>query len=130
MSAGINQFTNSLRAKLAKMESQRAEDSAIAAIIFAEGKIADSVLATYEAIYARMVADETPTMASSVRAVVSDVNLPSFAFDSSNFSTSNLNVYALVVDYFFAPSYLGFWIGGGFENWAGKVYGRESGSSR
>lgn len=40
--------------------AKTAEENAVAAISLAEGKIAEAVLATYEAIDARMTADETP----------------------------------------------------------------------
>lgn len=64
-----------------------------------------------------------------LRAIVSQVTLPRFVFDSSHFGASSLHVSALVVDYFFAPKNHGFWVGGGFENWTGAIDGKISGTS-
>lgn len=64
-----------------------------------------------------------------LRAMISQVNLPSFTYDNSLFSKSSLHVYALVLDYFFAPDARGLWIGGGFEHWGGTVESNEIGAS-
>lgn len=64
-----------------------------------------------------------------VRAIVSQINLPGFAYDSENFTKSSLHVYACVLDYFFKPDYHGWWIGGGVENWSGTVNGSSAGTT-
>ncbi len=64
-----------------------------------------------------------------LRGIISQVYLPGFAYDSANFTKSSLSVYALVLDYFFSQNYRGYWVGGGVENWTGKVNGNIAGTS-
>lgn len=58
-----------------------------------------------------------------LRAIISLVNPPGFAYDSAHFSNLSLHAYAAVVDYFFKPDLNGYWIGGGIERWLASIHG-------
>jgi len=55
-----------------------------------------------------------------IRPVFAKVNVPSFLYDEE-FDRNTLQVYALIVDYFFKPDYKGFWVAPGIEYWNGEV---------
>jgi len=51
--------------------------------------------------------------------------LPDFLLEE-DFNRNTLNVYAIVLDYFFKPAYKGFWIASGFEFWDGEIENKQS----
>ncbi len=56
-----------------------------------------------------------------IRPVIAKVNIPDFMFDTDAFNRNTIQVYAIVVDYFFKPDFKGFLIGTGIEYWDGEI---------
>lgn len=54
------------------------------------------------------------------RAIVTNVTTPEFMLEDG-FTNNEMNVYALVADYFFEPSVEKWWIGAGVEYWDGSI---------
>ena len=63
-----------------------------------------------------------------IRPVVAKTDIPDFYLDD-NFNRNTLNAYALIADYFFKPSFEGFWLGTGLEYWDGEIEDNFSASS-
>jgi hypothetical protein len=55
-----------------------------------------------------------------VRPVITNTTLPSFVVQDG-FENAELDVYAVIVDYFFQDGFRGFWVGAGAEYWQNSV---------
>lgn len=60
-----------------------------------------------------------------VRGIVASVNVPEFAVESG-FKDNKLKAYALVLDYFPKPDFVGFWLGGGMEIWDSEIKSKDT----
>lgn len=56
-----------------------------------------------------------------LRAVLSFVYPPGFAYDSERFAHFRLQADAAIIDYFFKPDLSGFWVGAGIERWIASI---------
>ncbi len=62
------------------------------------------------------------------RLVATEVTVPDFV-TPTGFKDNRLTVQALVVDYFFAQGFSGWWVGPGVEQWRGKVTNKSNGQA-
>lgn len=58
------------------------------------------------------------------RVILTEVNTPSFLIPK-DFSNNEVEVYALITDYFFREGFSGLWIGSGLEWWKGEIFTRD-----
>ena len=63
-----------------------------------------------------------------VRPVITKTSLPSFVVQDG-FENAELDVYAVIVDYFFREGFQGFWIGAGAEYWQNSIENEVNGGT-